>query len=386
MQISENVVSWSRIGSHAQPQLNQFAMKLPLSLLAGFVLLARVATFAQSSASKVVADQAWASVDNLNKSAAVLPPAPGPKGSPQAAAVQQQQAQDFRQVAQAAKNFYTQYPDHPQAAAAKRLEALAGLAGITNNDAQQEQSALKVASNFRTNKENPISDRYAVAHAMERHDLSKKLGGQSWLSSAKEAEEMADRLHTEFGHFPSAYANYLTVAEGLNCDRGRVVAQRILQMPVPPDVKVGAQRVLDRWRMIGKPLDFQLTTTQGKPTTLAALAGKLTVVCLWNGARAPVGPPSLHDYKKGGSPSGAAWVYISVGALGASARGVKSLAKPAGITCVDPLGLQSPLIAQLKLSQLPWVLVLDENKNLTGYGRIDELPWLLANMHRLIEP
>ena len=385
MQISEKVVSWPRIGSHAQLQLNQFAMKLPLSLLAGFLLLARVATFAQSSNSKFAADQAWSSVDNLGKSAAVSQSVPSPKGSPQAAAAQQQKAQNFRQTAQAAKDFYTQYPDHPQAAAAKKLEALAGLAGITDNDAGQEQSAVKVASDFRTNQSNPIADRYEVAHAMERHDVSKKLAGQHWLSSAFEAENMADRLHAEFGHYPAAYANYLTVAENLNCDRGRDVAMRILQMPAPGDVKAGAQRLLDRWRLVRKPLDFPLTTDKGKSTTLGQLAGKLTVVCLWDGSAAPGGPPGLQDFKKNPAPD-TKWVYVSLGAKVQLAKGAKPRAMPAGTTCVEPLGLKSPLAAQLKLTHLPYVLVLDENKNLSGYGRIDELPWLLAGTNRLIEP
>jgi hypothetical protein len=45
---------------------------------------------------------------------------------------------------------------------------------------------------------------------------------------------------------------------------------------------------------------------------------------------------------------------------------------------LETLGLKSAVAQQLRISRLPAVYVLNEKKVLFGYGRIDDLPWLLA--------
>ena len=360
------------------------------------------------------ADQAWTAFTNLQKSAAT--PAAAGQGVSASAQVQAQktaQAQSARQVAAAAKDFYTRFPSHAEAAKARKQEALSALAGITDDDLSYETTALKTAGDFRVNKANPIADRFDVAHAVERHTVGRKLGGKSWLSAPFESEAMADRLSGEFGHFPGVYANYLHVAEHTTCDHSRDVARRILQMPAPAYVKAGAQRALDRALLMQKPLDFQLTTVDGAPTRLSILAGsgtgQRTVVVFWEGSRTPAGPPGLHPYAKS-NPANTRWVYVSLGgwtkpvATTPSAPGkgnanglgngnspsatltVRTSTAPPGTYCVDHLGWKSPLVAQLKISQLPFVCVLDDKKNLNAFGRVDEIPALLAGINRLVEP
>ena len=315
-------------------------------------------------------------------------------------------AQSSRQTAAAARDFYTRFPAHAQAAAARKWEALAGLAGITDDQAH-EAAALKTAGDFRVNQAHPIADRFEVAHAVERFHVGRKIGGRHWLSAPFESEGLADRLRMEFGHLPEVYGNYLTIAEHTQCDHSRDLSRRILQMPAPAHVKAAAQRVFERANLMGKPLDFPLTTTAGKATRLSSLAGATagarTVVVFWDGPRAPAGPAGLHPYVKNAPPN-TQWVYISLGAWtrppsirdgNGSAIGVghgkqappaiRANAAPPGTYCVEPLGLRSPLVAQLKLSQLPFVCVLDEKRQLNAFGRVDELPALLAGINRLVE-
>ena len=315
-------------------------------------------------------------------------------------------AQSSRQTAAAARDFYTRFPAHAQAAAARKWEALAGLAGITNDQAH-EAAALKTAGDFRVNQAHPIADRFEVAHAVERFHVGRKIGGRHWLSAPFESEGLADRLRMEFGHLPEVYGNYLAIAEHTQCDHSRDLSRRILQMPAPAHVKAAAQRVFERANLMGKPLDFPLTTTAGKATRLSSLAGATagarTVVVFWDGPRAPAGPAGLHPYVKNAPPN-TQWVYISLGAWtrppsirdgNGSAIGVghgkqappaiRANAAPPGTYCVEPLGLRSPLVAQLKLSQLPFVCVLDEKRQLNAFGRVDELPALLAGINRLVE-
>lgn len=353
--------------------------------------------------------------------AGVAPPAPGAPGAavsvsvpfaPSAATLTEARAravaraQSSRQTAAAARDFYTRFPAHAQAAAARKWEALAGLAGITNDQAH-EAAALKTAGDFRVNQAHPIADRFEVAHAVERFHVGRKIGGRHWLSAPFESEGLADRLRMEFGHLPEVYGNYLAIAEHTQCDHSRDLSRRILQMPAPAHVKAAAQRVFERANLMGKPLDFPLTTTAGKATRLSSLAGATagarTVVVFWDGPRAPAGPAGLHPYVKNAPPN-TQWVYISLGAWtrppsirdgNGSAIGVghgkqappaiRANAAPPGTYCVEPLGLRSPLVAQLKLSQLPFVCVLDEKRQLNAFGRVDELPALLAGINRLVE-
>jgi hypothetical protein len=150
-------------------------------------------------------------------------------------------------------------------------------------------------------------------------------------------------------------------------------------------VKASARRLLDRYALVRRPLDFPLVPVQGRATNLSQLAGKTTIVCFWDGTHHPEGPPGLYDFKKKSTPS-TKWIYVSLGALGTGAKGIKPLVSPPGTICVEPLGWQSPLVRRLRLNELPYVFVLDEKQQLSGYGRIDEIPALISGIGRPILP
>ena len=350
------------------------------------------ATFAQTAQQPTAGDQAWDAVKASSRAAAeakvtkVGIVAPNKEVAATAKAEREARAQKFRAAAQSAKDFHTQHPTHAKAAEARRVEVLSALEGITPTDKVQERAALATASAFRTNRANPISDRFQVAHAMESREIAKKLPGRPWFTNPVRAEMMLDRLRAEFGERPEVWGGYLALAENTYCDAGRDVAYRIVQSSHASEpTKAAARRILERYTLVRKPLDFPLAPTQGRSTTLAELAGKTTVVCLWDGAKHPEGPPGLHDYKKNSSPN-TKWVYISVGALGTPQNGRKANAAPPGVTCVEPLGWRSPVTAKLQVTQLPCVFVLDEKKQLSGYGRIDEIPALMAGIGRPVLP
>lgn len=288
----------------------------------------------------------------------------------------------FRAAAQAAREFHAAYPSHPKAAEARKVEALAGLEGIAPKDKAYERAALAVATAFRHDRSHSLRDRIEVAHAIESREIQLRTLGRTWFSQPVLAEIMLDRLRTEFGEQPEIWGRYLSLAENASCDAGREVAYRVVQSSYAPEpTRDAARLILDRYTLIGQPLDFPLTPTQGRPTTLAQVAGRTTVVCFWDGKSQPAGPPGLADLAKNPLPN-TRWVYVSIGDLGPLPKGAKPRSAPPGTTCVETLGWQSPLIARLRLSQLPWALVLDEQTRLSGYGRIDEIPALLAGIGR----
>jgi hypothetical protein len=330
---------------------------------------------AQTSVSTSIGDQSWSNVTTLGSAAAAVLPVSGPRTADQISVSERERALKFRALAIAAKEFFIQYPGHPKAKYAQKLEALASLEGIISDDAANRTTALKIAGDYRNDKRNAASDRFEVASAMERGELSRKLGGVSWYGNAIEAEILGDRLRNEFGELPEVYGFYLNVAENGSCFNSGDVATKILQLSPPAGIRSSAQRVLDRWKLIGRPLDLALKKADGTETSLGALAGKRTIVVVYSSERDQAGPPGLGGFRRT-PPAGVNWVYIALGAAPNPAAQSGSVVP--GTLCVETLGLKSTTAQQLKVSRLPAVYVLNEKKALFGFGRIDELPWLLA--------
>ncbi|MBI5693187.1 MAG: hypothetical protein HZC55_24180 [Verrucomicrobia bacterium] len=339
------------------------------------------------------ADQAWSQVTSKEKAAndaRVRSPqgivATSRTDASRYKAEVEARAQKYRAMAQAARDFHSQHTTHPKAAEARKLEALAGVQGITPTDKTYERSALAVARAFRTTPTHPIEDRIQVAHSMEAFFIGRKTLTRHWYDNPFLAETMLDRLRGEFGEQPEIWGLFLSLAQNTYCDAGKEAAMRIVQSAYAPrPTKELARRVLERYSLVRQPLDFPLTLAQGRATTLGELAGKTTIVCLWDGPRHPEGPPGLHDFKAKPLPN-TKWVFISVGVPGDLPKGAKSTPVPSGSTCVESLGRASPIVARLKVDRLPYVFVLDEQRRLSGYGRVDEIPALIAGIGRPVLP
>jgi hypothetical protein len=291
-------------------------------------------------------------------------------------------AQQFRATSRAAREFYTTHAAHPRATEARKLEALAALEGITPKDKSYERTAFATATAFRTSTSHPVADRIQVAHAMESVAITRRTLGRPWFANPLLAETMLDRLRAEFGERPEIWGQFLALAENTYCDAGRDVAHRIVQSSDAPEpTKVAARQILERYQLVRQPLELPLTLAGGRATTLGQLAGRTTVLCLWDGNRHPEGPPGLREFRER-PPANTSWVFVSIGALGPARPGKGPGAVPHGTTCVEALGWNSPIVARLRVRQLPYVFVLDEAKQLSGYGRIHEIPALLAGIGR----
>ncbi len=295
-------------------------------------------------------------------------------------------AKKLREVAQGAKAFQAQHPQHPQLGAARKLEVLADLEGILPTDRAHRLAAEAKAQAFRTDTARPLTDRMEVADAMERRAIQLKLPGHAWTKNPVLAETMLDGMKAEFGDRPEIWARYLNLAENTYCDAGRDVAYRIVQSPVAAEAtKAAARRILERYALVRKPLDFAVTPTQGRATTLAQLAGKTTVIVLWDGTKVPGGPPGLAEFQKNPRPD-TQWVYISVGEIGTNPKGRSDAKYPPGVIAVESANRKGPAMARLQPARLPYAFVLDEQKRLSGYGRVEEIPDLIAGIGRRAMP
>lgn len=329
--------------------LTFLARRAALATVAGGTALA-----AGAPASADAADRAWVAVAALQRSAAEVQvkrlPGLVAANRTEAARVRTERearARQQRETAEAAREFVRRHAQHARAPEARKLAVLADLEGITPWDAAHERAALTAAAAFRADRDRPVPDRFAVAHAVESREITRRTLGRPWYGQPVLAEAMLDRLGGEFGERPELWSGYLTLALHASCDAGREVAYRVVQAAGAPEpTKVAARRLLSRYALVRQPLDFPLAPAQGRPTTLAALAGRTTIVCLWDGTRQPAGPPGLAEFKRNprprhqlgvrfarhaGRPAGGQGAPAGChGAAGHALRGAARLAESAG--------------------------------------------------------
>jgi hypothetical protein len=299
---------------------------------------------------------------------------------------QEEAARRFREVARLARSFAARHGAHPRAGAAAKLAILADLEGILPRDARHAADARSAAEAFRRNPRHPAAARAEVALALERREISRRTLGQPWHAQPVLAEGMLDRLRGEFGDRPELWHAGLTLAAAAACDAGREAAQRLYQAPgAAPSLRAAAREVLERYTLVRQPLVLTLTPAGGRPTALERLAPERAVLCFYDAERQPLGPPGLHAFVER-PPSRVGWIYVALGRPGPVAKGARARPRPDGVLCLEPAGWRSPVVTALKINQLPYAFVLDERQRVSGYGRLGEIPALLAGIGRPILP
>lgn len=329
------------------------------------------------------ADQAWAA---LNASARPKGLARAADGKAKAVEVIKaeikQQAALLRQTSQNARAFYTSYPSHPKAADARKLEAITALQGVESGDIAQEQSALATGKAFRENVSHPLHDRFEVALAMDRLDLSLRIKSRRARGRPDDWKAIGDKLKSEFGDIAPVYSYYMDVAATADRETALRIATEVSRSSVASGTSKGRARVIiDREGLIGKPLTLKLTTIEGNYIDLAQHSTTATVILAWS----PSDPSALALIKRfeKSIPTDVRIVYLAMGGTANEVRKGKDETLLPGTHCHAPSG---PLARsandglKLQYSPLPRVYVLNKVGNLVGYGRIHELPALLVNM------
>jgi hypothetical protein len=355
----------------------------PLAAQAPAVPAAAPLTSAQvaATARQATADTAWANLATSKSNANAAAKASGPVSATAAAAERLARAQKYRAVAEGAKDFTAQYPEHAKAPEARKLEATAGIAGIADDDPAQERSALATAAAYRTDKKNPAHDRFDVAVAVEHHQLGRRLGGKPPSSNPTEYEKVADGLHKEFGELPEVYGFYAGVARSVDHNSANRIASKMLEMSPPPGARAQAQAITSRYGLLGRPLDLALTDLAGKKIEIGKNAKETVLyVSTTDGGAGSAGFYSGIGAKALANqiPKQTDWVYLYLGATPAQISTAKAKAPFAGAFCVDPKGLSGAAARRLKIRSSPCVVVFDKKGRLSGFGRPDELPTLLA--------
>jgi len=325
------------------------------------------------------ADNDWQNLQSL-----VQPPAP--VSNPAGAGLQMaatpstaQQADRFTQASQAAKAFYTTYPNDVRAAAAKKLEAVTAVESVQFGGVQNRTAALAVGSAYRADPTNPGGDRYDVALAIGAIPLSLNgsLQGKRLIDNPAAFEALADKLYREFGDIDPIYHFYLGIVRTVGPADAAGLAQKIVGMNAPVWAKSEAQAVLARQALIGKPVPVTLTTVDGQALDLRTLVGQPTAIFVWSNR---TGPDDLASLARVAAaiPSGTRLIYVSLQSDLAQVAEAKALAPLPGTFCFEQPGFAGLTAHLLGVCRTPCVYVLDRQGALAGFGRVEELPVLLA--------
>jgi hypothetical protein len=291
------------------------------------------------------------------------------------------QTQNARDVAQNAKDFYTQYPNHPKASDARKLEAISALHGVEDGDPAQEQAALALAKAYRDNRSNRDGDRLDVALAAERVKVSASAKTRRTVPRTSEWEQMADTLRAEFGDQPQLHDYYARLARDGDMFTAKRIATNLSQWKVAAGVKAEAQTVLDRHALLGRPLNLTATGSDGSTIDFAQLKGSVTVVFLWPGAASPDVQNKLKRFRSS-VPPGTNFVYLAIGGDQTKLAAAAANQPIRGRTCAVAAARIKPALDALKARDLPYLYVLNAKGLLAGFGPIDEFTNLLSLAHR----
>lgn len=338
-----------------------------------------VAAFSAATAVAQPASTAKDELEALKIAARPLefaPPANGAaKPADSFAQEQKMQSAGFVNAAKLAREFYAKHPDDANASQARKIEVVSLLRAVNTGTVEVEPQALRLADAYRADKSNASRDRYEVALSVIEHDvMRKKIGDRATLT--KEYHDRAMDLYGEFPNEPQLFALLLGVAQNAEPTLARSTASELLRMPAPSAVKQQAQVVIDRLDLPGKKVAFEWQDEAGKPHSSAEFSGSPVVFFVW----ASWTPATADAVKALQSAIKSGVQLVSVNVDTDLVAGKAAYAKNAigGVAYFDNRGLQGPLPAQLKASQVPSVYVVDAKGVFVGAGHATDLPGLLA--------
>lgn len=333
-----------------------------------------ITAHAQSPAQAGDAERDWTSLMTL-KALQISPTAQGVRKP--AAQLSSEKANAARNVALTAKNFHLKYPTNVYAGEARKLEAAFGLLGAEDASQAQKLDALQVAGRYRADRTNPAESRFEVALLIERmNDPSAFVPNQASRSASKR-ERVADKLRVEFGDIPEVFNLYASIARAADMTSANALAAKMLQWPsLSRDAKIEAQSIVDRHRLLAKPLGWKLAEVDSKdPLDLAKPVGKPVLIFVsWLSQGASFGALKGQKAK---IPANFQVLYLTLGATEEQARAQKPTAPIPGIHCYEPRGSVGPSAEQFQVRQTPYLFAVNRTGALAGYGPLSEISSLV---------
>ena len=294
------------------------------------------------------------------------------------AAARQLRAARLQQAARQAQEFQARHASNPKAPAARKLEVTALIESARlDADSASVTKALDRAAAFRADASLLREHRFEIALAAERLRQQHAKG----VPALGTEEKLADALLREFGPIPEIHGLYAGLAASAPMTTANRLATKLLEMRPAPAVRVAAEAITTRYGLVGRPFALRLTRLDATSFELPAKtnAPGPTVLYVWSPGHIPhVGAFAALTRHRGRLPANLQWIYVGLGVTAAEARTAAVRAPFAGTHCREETGPRSAIAQKLQLTTSPTVFVLNRQGVLTGFGRVDELPALLA--------
>jgi hypothetical protein len=316
------------------------------------------------------ADIAWAALVNPSSSSVA------PNLLIQSGSIPAGVAQEIAQLQQTSTNaqaFCSQFAADSRVPQARKISAMTALQAASLGG--DPTSALALAAAYRKDPTNAVNDRIDVG--MTADVLTLPLNGQRLIDSGPTYAKMVDNLHAEFGEQPRIYNLYLGVMQMTDLRTSVATAQEVLSMNAPDWAKKTAQQVLARHAMIGKPIKIVLSTINGQSLDLGVSVGVPTAIIVWSNQAGTGDLAALTQLKSAIIP-GTRIVYLSLQSDLTKTGTAMAQAPLPGTFCFEQDGLAGLTAQSLGLQQLPCVYVLKRDGTLSGFGRLEDLPVLVA--------
>ncbi len=280
----------------------------------------------------------------------------------------------FVAAADQAREFYAKHPTHAKAIEARKIEATALLSATREGAIEHEAKALRVAKEFRFEPRHSSADRYEVAAFMRELEVRKQNHGESREDVLAAYEKAAKDLYGEFPNEPRVFDLFLGVARNAAPPKARQVANDLLLMPAPAQVKDEARAILGRLDMVGKPLDLDFTDETGATHRVANQKGKTVVFFVWATWAGAADPGAAVKAK---IPRGATTVSVNVDQDIGRGKAEKLKLGVSGIAYYDARGMNSPLARQLGVTKVPGFYVVNSRGEFVGSAGPEGLDELL---------
>lgn len=237
---------------------------------------------AAAAAPATPADEAWAAFEK----AFGTPPRP-PEGwsdkrptEEEIAAFQKKTGEAAEKVADLARDFYVKFASDPRVPEARahelRLLDVAVKMGHTN-------AAEKLA---KAEKERLADPALSEDQRLELRMMAAQRSAEALISQGEEKAKaaLADSARELIKEFPKREEPYqllLSLVSDGPADEARATAKALLGGEIPESVREAAQGLMNRLERVGKPVDVQFTSVDGRKVDLTKMQGKVVLVDFW---------------------------------------------------------------------------------------------------------